>query len=455
MLVTNQYVSELIREEKGGQYFGCHQLFLQSSGRTERAITVPDKLAHLFNGDLGISPDGKYIAVRAYIRAAPEVWREYSDPEIRSLVRKPVGEGQHSFLTRYLLVNTETGEARALIDAPLSGDNDSRALWSPDGRSVVITDAFLPLDGTDAEERRSRRNTAFTVEVNIYTGRITKVSSEAVQVLDWDARTGQLICVSGDRDRDHPNVEDKKIFMKSGDEWKQVSQAVDGGRKLAIILTQDLNSPPMIYAIDPGSGRRSLLLELNPQFKNLLISRVQQIHWKASDGHDVTGGLYYPVHYIEGRRYPLVIQNHGFDPGEFAMGPGTSTFAAQPLAGADVFVVQAGWSSVAGLSTDGHDAADEAKLESSAYEGAIDYLDGRGLIDRGRVGVGGFSRTGLHVKYALTQSKYHFAAATITDDTDGGYFQYLFNMNSYVGLAQDYEILNGGCPDSERDSNLG
>ena len=59
------------------------------------------------------------------------------------------------------------------------------------------------------------------------------------------------------------------------------------------------------------------------------------------------------------------------------------------------------------------------------YESAIDYLDRRGLIDRNRVGIMGFSRTFWYVTYTLTHSKHHFAAAAIADGLDYSYFQYM------------------------------
>ena len=68
---------------------------------------------------------------------------------------------------------------------------------------------------------------------------------------------------------------------------------------------------------------------------------------------------------------------------------------------------------------------DEPVRAVAAYEGAIDYLDTIGLIDRAHVGLIGFSRTGLYVRYALTHSRYQFAAASVMDSTDGGYFQCL------------------------------
>jgi hypothetical protein len=76
----------------------------------------------------------------------------------------------------------------------------------------------------------------------------------------------------------------------------------------------------------------------------------------------------------------------------------------------------------------------------AAYEGAIEYLDGRGLIDRERVGIVGFSRTVYYLEYALTHSTYRFVAAYLADGVDGGYMNYLLFPDV------DYELVNGGPP---------
>jgi hypothetical protein len=78
----------------------------------------------------------------------------------------------------------------------------------------------------------------------------------------------------------------------------------------------------------------------------------------------------------------------------------------------------------------------------AAYEGAIDHLDKMGLINRNRVGIIGFSRTVYHVKYALTHSKFQFAAATLADGIDAGYFEY----EVFPEIKDTDEALNGGAP---------
>ena len=192
-----------------------------------------------------------------------------------------------------------------------------------------------------------------------------------------------------------------------------------------IVLDEGMNTPPRIVAIDPSTGRKSLLMDLNPQFQNLALARVEEITWKDSHGNEVKGGLYWPPDYVAGKKYPLVIQTHGWNPDRFWMdGPWTTAFAAQALAGKGFFVLQV-------PDPDWHIwvTSKEAPRAMAAYEGAIDYLDRRGLIDRNRVGITGFSRTYWYVTYTLTHSKHHFAAAALADGVDYSYFQYMAFSN--------------------------
>ncbi len=122
-------------------------------------------------------------------------------------------------------------------------------------------------------------------------------------------------------------------------------------------------------------------------------------------------------------------------------GPFTTAFAAQALAGKGFFVLQ----------DDGPDwhiwvTSKEAPRAMASYEGAIDYLDRRGLVDRNRVGITGFSRTYWYVTYTLTHSKYHFAAAALADGVDYSYFQYMAFSNVLPGMAGEFEQVYGGPP---------
>jgi predicted peptidase len=122
----------------------------------------------------------------------------------------------------------------------------------------------------------------------------------------------------------------------------------------------------------------------------------------------------FPPDYIAGKKYPLVIQTHGFDSQGFVIdGDHISASAAQPLAGKGIVVLQ-----MNDIFYDSLDTAQELERAMSAYENAVNYLDEKGIIDRSRVGLVGFSRTCLYVKYTLTHSTQHFAAAIAAEGFD-------------------------------------
>ena len=86
-------------------------------------------------------------------------------------------------------------------------------------------------------------------------------------------------------------------------------------------------------------------------------------------------------------------------------------FAAQPLANLDIFVLQ-----VEDKVTENvvHTPAEaEMYMYMGGYEAAIETLTWSKLVDREKIGLAGFSRTGWHVEYALTRSKVHYAAAVV------------------------------------------
>jgi len=142
-----------------------------------------------------------------------------------------------------------------------------------------------------------------------------------------------------------------------------------------VTLEQDLNAPPKVFTSDTAHERKQLLLDLNPQFHDLELARVETLEWKATDGHEVKGGLYFPPRYQPGKRYPLVIQTHGYDEDRFWInGPWNSAFAAQPLAAQGMMVLQIGDSTKSGEDRKYVNTPGEGPHRMAAFEGAIDEL---------------------------------------------------------------------------------
>ena len=447
--ITNQLITEVLLGHPD-EYWSDHvRLCVSSNGAKGREKILADRILMPFasaDSRPVVSPNGEYVVLLARVERIPASWRGYQDTLMQKWSRWKTTSGQYSMLKQYLLFDTRTGESKVLLDAPvsLSGSERSEAVWSPDSQSVVISNTYLPLDGLTEEERAARINRPVTVEVRVPSGEAKKVASNELKLIRWEADNNRLVFEEA-RGNEDPVEGTKVFFHKRGGTWERVLEESVIQKRPEIRLEEGINSPPHIVATRSETKEQALLFDLNPQFKILKFGKEEQVRWKATDGHEVEGGLYYPVDYVPGKRYPLVIQTHGFRPDRFQIdGPYTSVFAAQPLAGKGIMVLQAEKPDHAELIRNVA-TPKEAEWKMSAYEGAIDYLDERGLIDRTRVGIMGFSRTCWHVKYTLTHSHYRFAAAAISDGFDLGYFAYVSMANrSYPDEEMDQ--IAGGAP---------
>jgi dipeptidyl aminopeptidase/acylaminoacyl peptidase len=447
VIAGDQQIFDILTGQVGGSEQTA-ELYFQCGMEPPRQIVRNDK-REVWGRSLWIAPRGDYILTTTRVADVPAVWKEYSDRWIHSEATKVLRAGEASGLMRLDLVDATTGRTAVLIDAPCRFALGAEAIWAGNSTSVVISDVYLPLEQTTGETRQARRSLLFSVEVEIPSRRITEITSKRIKLVEWDAKTETLEFVSKDDPRAVSGSEERFFFHKTKTQWEEMTHPRPRETKEKapqIVLEEGMNTPPRIVAISRQTHQRVLLLDLNPQFVRRKFGREEEIHWRGGRGEDFRGGIYYPVDYEAGKQYAVVIQTHGFDPSRFWIdGPWTTAFAAQPLAGHGILVLQLD------ESFDDHNTPEETEREVERIESGIEALDGRGLIDLNRIGMIGFSRTCIYVKQALIRSRYRFAAASVTDGIDGGYFQYLLKL-SQSQYRSIYEGINEGPPWG---SNLG
>jgi dipeptidyl aminopeptidase/acylaminoacyl peptidase len=439
--VTSEVVTDLIRGSYGGSEGDDDSLFVKRLGEEgETRIATQGRTWAL---PLALSPDGAHLLVQTETTRVSNTWSEYEDRELQMLMRHTAPPGDHTTIYQYELVDTVTGASQVLVDSPI-GSYGSEMAWSPDSKSVVVSDVYLPLNVDDPAERALRKAHTFLVEFEVPSRQFVKISHEDLRLLGWDPKTGYVGCDAGRLDSFNGKTTPKAYFRKTGETWSKASapEQRDTPSLPDIVLEEGMNTPPRIVAIDPSTGRKSLLIDLNPQLQTLNLARVEEIAWKDAHGIEVKGGLYWPPDYVAGKKYPLILQTHGWYSDRFWMdGPYTTGFAAQALAGKGFFVLQLPDPDLKIWFT-----SKEAPRVMAACESAIDYLDRRGLIDLNRVGITGFSRTYWYVTYTLTHSKHHFAAAAVADGLDYGYLQYILFSNYAEGIGSSFEQVYGGPP---------
>jgi dipeptidyl aminopeptidase/acylaminoacyl peptidase len=389
--------------------------------------------------DLHVSPDGRYLIVKTNVATFPALWSEYTNKDLKQLLAMKVPKGSPtSFIDRYELIDIQEDISRILLDSPVA--ELSEVAWSSDSHSAILTGVYLPLNVQDPAEVAARKSGWFTVEVEVPNLDIVKIENHDLKLLGWDP-TKQVLMFRSARNENLSGTSTSVVrYRRQSRRWERITSesGIVSSSLPEIGVEQDLNTPPRIVATRLETSQTAILFDPNPQFKDLAFGAVEDLSWAGGGGREVHGGLYLPPDYESGHRYPLVIQTHGFDRHGFWIdGSFTTGFAAQPLAAKGIVVLQV---------PDSHDAIgtpEEAPRMIETYEKAIAYLDARGIIDRNRVGIVGFSRTCFYVKYMLTHSKYHIAAASLADGVDGGYFAYL----AFPGFIADRDdLLLGAAP---------
>jgi dipeptidyl aminopeptidase/acylaminoacyl peptidase len=439
VVITSQSLDDLLND--GGERDDPRidrELFVQSLTTKARRVPSSDFLTEYL--PLELSPDGRFAVLAVYVSEIPNGWKGYEDPVLRPYIVEKRKPGTLSNIEQYMLVDVEQGTITPLVDAPKAWLDEGIA-WSQDGRSVLVSGTYLPLDSPDPPERSERRKHPFVIEVDLPSHRIHAIAGQHLSISHWDEKRRRVTLEQGYGTPRGP----LQMFEKVNGEWQSVPSTDEGEADkpgIEVSLEEDRNTPPKIFVKEQSSGRKSLLLDLNPQLHDFALATVETVRWKATDGHEVMGGLYFPPGYQPGERYPLAIQTHGYDEDRFWVnGPWNSAFAAQPLAAQGIMVLQIGDSTEPGEDRKYVNTPAEGPRRMAAFEGAIDELDRRGLIDRNRVGIIGFSRTAFHVAFTLTHSAYRFRAATLADGFDSGYLGYL------LWRTADYEGTNGGVPE--------
>lgn len=412
---------------------------------------------------LSISPDGRFVIALMPVQEIPKLWDlyvpAYPNLAIRIGDSNPASVSLLHRLTEYTAIDLRTGQARAMVSAPngwaLGYSDQNRVVWSADAGTLLVTNTYLPLTEAPAPVKRRRTRPCIAAVADFASGSTTCVSYEHVGSLS-DASFGRtsaevlLWFWGNDRpERFHllngswqlePQPSGQANVLPSGCFMPQQRPTLSA----SIYVSQDLNKPPTLWTSDCETGQQAKLWDPNPQLANANLGEASVIHWKDRTGHTWTGALILPPDYVQGRRYPLVIQAYGFEENEFLSdGEFTTAFAARPLASAGIVVlavIERG---------DEFATAHEASDQILGFESAIDELAADNLIDRQRVGIIGFSRTSYDVESALIKDPDEFAAATIADGVDESYLQYLLFFSVGTDYRTEANGIYGAAPFGE------
>ena len=434
------------------------ELFRASRTRHDiKRIDAPSVwLAQTFLDPIWISPSGKYAVTFTAASAWPDYWAEYAvhQPKLFGYMsdRK---DPQTLFRARLQLVDIECATARPLIDAPnayLAGNlTPMKAFWRANERSVVVSNTFLPLTAGSEDERRRRTHGPAIAEVDVQSGRARAIVWEpratsatgsgekridAVRSITWNDRTEQLTVVS----ETSGSLRNERYVPKPGS-WRKLEtrSIAEEEPPLSVRLRESLHDPPKLVAHGKVCRCERVLFDPNPNSDQFEFGKPELYRWTDRNGLTWKGGLIYPLRYTAGRRYPLVVQTHGFSEDEFLInGPheGTTAVAAQPLAAAGFFVLQVEDNKQVATSQ-----REDGTKHAEGYRAAIARLIADGLVDHRRIGFEAFSHTGYAGITLLVEQPDLVRAAVIADAAVGGYFDFLQGIHRNADIQAQMDAM--------------
>jgi hypothetical protein len=454
----NSYRSELWAVVSGRR-------FKLKDPATGRALTT------YWNGkELSLSPDGQSVVTVLPLDVVPAEWEKLYPPPPppfhagsnrvragRQDLEDPLGD---LLVDEYVLIDLHSGKIQSLLGVPTAWSAgwwaSPSADWSSDGQSVALSGVFVR---RALPETNSLSRPCVAV---IAIGSLQSTCLESVYgAAEDDQPKWHLIMrvrfapgsdtrVSVDSLWPGDQTRSTTYRRESSGYWKQDTSGTDEQKQqpFGLSIKQSLNDPPVLLATENSTGVSRVIWDPNPQLRDVALGEVSVFRWKDRSGHDDVGGLFKPPDYVPGRRYPLVIQNHGFIEDQFSpSGAFPTAFAAQELAALGMLVLQVRGDA---CPIDTLNTSEEAPCAAANYEAAANELVKAGIADPDKLGIIGFSLTCHYVLEELTAGTLHFKAAAITDGVDYGYFQYLM-LSDYGGdlYAKEANAIIGAPPFGE------
>lgn len=408
-----------------------HQRHLWAMVDGKRFEVKTDNAPLVTEGEIELSPDGDSLVATMAVADVPQSWETlYPPPFPSSIARIHAG---HETARQYVLIDLQTGSARALTGAPTGlaagwqAGVLARPNWSSDGKAVVLPGTFL-----SSKEQIPSRPCVAVVDLSSDTrtcvetlkGGFSAGGHEEGYHLIYSA------CFAGaDRLRvwvsfynQDWSIGTTELRRTVDGSWQVVGQSkgvpeFGHGAGLKVTVKQWFNEPPLLVASDKTNLQ--VIWDPNPQLKGIELGQASLYKWKDKKGQEWEAGLYKPVNYKAGQRYPLVIQTHGFVESQFRpSGLHPTAFAAEALAAAGIVVLQVGDNFPLVTPEEGPTAV-------SNYESLANRLVLAGLVDPNKIGIIGFSRSCYYVMEMLTTSSLHLKAAAVTDGVIADYWQYM------------------------------
>lgn len=357
---------------------------------------------------------------------------------------QPTPKVPDAFNSVVRVIKIATKDVRELAGGDLSY---SGPRWSPDGKSIAV-------------EAIPRTDWAANSYLYVFPAsggasqNLTRNYDEEIQQWRW-ADDSASIYFTGRRGVDQllwrVNLEGK---VEAVDEGRGVRQFLSVGG-YSLVWTFDSPTQPRDLYVASLPTRTAKLMpqkvtDFNPQLAEFNLARTEVISWKnKTDGMAMEGLLMTPHDYSPGKTYPLLLVIHGGPAGVFDTGF-TLRRGAYPLhvftaQGYVVFLPNPRGSGGYGDTFRKANVKDWGYSDYRDIQDGVDELIARGIADKNRMGVMGWSYGGYMTSWTITQTD-RFKAASI-----GAAVTNLFSFYGTTDIPPFIESYFGSKPWEDRE----
>ncbi len=212
---------------------------------------------------------------------------------------------------------------------------------------------------------------------------------------------------------DFSNGKTTKLYTSNIEGKKEDLRSFDSEKQQLLVRIESASEYPNYFFRGLGDKKLDQITAFENPFKSIQNVKKEVINYKRDDGLDLSGTMYLPVGYEEGKKYPMILWAYPREykdkssAGQNTQNPNKFTY---PYYGSPVYWVTKGYvvldNATFPIVGEGEEQPNDLfrkQLVANA-KAAIDAADEFGLIDRNKVAVGGHSYGAFMVANLLSHS---------------------------------------------------
>jgi dipeptidyl aminopeptidase/acylaminoacyl peptidase len=293
----------------------------EKAKKEKRDMVVEDanlKFAHLYTVTVEKDPKGKQPARRLTAGGFHVTSFDWSpDGSTIAFAHQATPSVDVWSTTDISLVASDSGAVIPLV--MLKGADDSPT-FSPDGKWLAFAS-----DHGDARWAR-----AFDLYIIPATGgqpkKLIQTLDRSFGIIAWSYDGKSIFVSEADRTVNRVfsiSVDDGKISVVTSGEGNYSGASLSADGKTLAFIHQEPETPADVFTMDVKKREMKKLTDVHTDLPKLPLGRTEVIKWKSKDGREIEGLLTYPVNYMKGQKYPLILNVHGGPAGVF-----TQTYTA-------------------------------------------------------------------------------------------------------------------------------